>query len=330
MSPAPIPPTVVMHRAALLAAGFTDDEIRRNRRSGLWQSVHRGAYCPSSTLESMPDHEKYRLRVVAAATRSQHLVVSHQSAAILLGLPVKTSDLDTVHLIRRGTSGGRSANGRTVRSALLEPEETVLVNGVLVTSVARTLVDLGCTASRDASVMAADYALHLKLVTPAGLSAAMARTVHRPGGAAARRALRFADGRSESPGESTTRVILDEVALPAPHLQVTIYGPNGEFYGRTDLGYPESAVLLEFDGYVKYSKLLKDGESSVDVVVREKDRENLIRGMGYLVVRIVWADLYNPALLAERIRANLERGRRIVAAGGLTGSWAAAKPIRII
>ncbi len=94
-----------MHRAALLAAGFTDDEIRKNRRSGLWQSVHRGTYCASNTLALLADHERYRLRVLAVAARSQHLVVSHQSAAILLGLPVKTQDLDTVHLIRRGTGG---------------------------------------------------------------------------------------------------------------------------------------------------------------------------------------------------------------------------------
>lgn len=318
-----------MHRAALLAAGFTDDEIRKNRRSGLWQSVHRGTYCASSTLASLADHEKYRLRVLAVAARSDHLVVSHHSAALLLGLPVKNQDLHTVHLIRRGSGGGRSANGRTVRAARLEPDETVLVNGVLVTSVARTLVDLGCTASRDAAVMAADHALRHRLVTPTELSASMARTSHRPGGPAARRALRFADGRSESPGESTTRVILDEVGLPAPHLQVSVFAPNTVFLGRTDLGYPELGVLLEFDGFVKYSKLLREDEQAVDVVVREKNRENLIRSMGYLVIRIVWADLSNPALLADRIRIDLERGRRIVAHGGLAGSWEAAKPIRI-
>ena len=89
---------------------------------------------------------------------------------VLLGLPVKTQELATVHLIRRGSGGGRSANGRTVRAAMLEPDETVLVNGLLVSSVARTLVDLGCTASRDAAVMAADHALRRGMVTPTELS----------------------------------------------------------------------------------------------------------------------------------------------------------------
>jgi hypothetical protein len=167
------------------------------------------------------------------------------------------------------------------------------------------------------------------MVTPTELSASMARTSHRLGGPAARRALRFADGSSDSPGESTTRVILDQVGLPAPHLQVSIFAQHRVFLGRTDLGYPELGVLLEFDGFVKYSKLLKDDEQAVDVVVREKDRENLIRSMGYLVIRIVWADLNNPALLADRIRIDLERGRRIVAHGGLAGSWEAASPIKI-
>ena len=110
---------------------------------------------------------------------------------------------------------------------------------------------------------------------------------------------------------------------------MSIFAPDRKFLGRTDLGYPELGVLLEFDGLVKYSKLLTANEQTVDVVVREKDRENLIRGMGYLVIRIVWADLSHPARLAVRISADLDRGRRIVASGGLAGSWEAAKPIRI-
>ena len=141
--------------------------------------------------------------------------------------------------------------------------------------------------------------------------------------------MRFADGRSESPGESMTRVILDQLGLPVPHLQVSIFTPGQRFVGRTDLGYPELGVLLEFDGFVKYSKLLKGDEQAVDVVVREKDRENLIRGMGYLVIRIVWADLSKPARLADRVRVDLDRGRRIVANGGLAGTSEAATPIRV-
>ena len=158
----------VLHRATLLASGFTDDEIRKHRRSGLWQSLHRGTYCAATSLASLADHEKYRLRVLAIAARSPHLVVSHQSAALLLGLPVKHQDLQTVHLIRRGTGGRTQREWAHGSRRQLEPDETVLVDGMLVTSVARTLVDLGCTASRDAAVMAADHALRQRLVTPGG------------------------------------------------------------------------------------------------------------------------------------------------------------------
>ena len=55
-------------------------------------------------------------------------------------------------------------------------------------------------------------------------------------------------------------------------------------------------VFLEFDGKVKYERLLKDGESASDVVFREKQREDMIcRLTGWRCIRIVWADLYQPA-----------------------------------
>ena len=43
-----------------------------------------------------------------------------------------------------------------------------------------------------------------------------------------------------------------------------------------DFAWPEFGVFLEFDGKEKYTKYLKEGESVVDAVLREKKREELI------------------------------------------------------
>ena len=78
----------VMHRSDLLANGITDAEIKSARGSGAWTRVHRGAYCPTDLLAGLNSEQRYRLRSIAVARRSPHLVLSHHSAAAMLGLPL--------------------------------------------------------------------------------------------------------------------------------------------------------------------------------------------------------------------------------------------------
>ena len=67
----------------------------------------------------------------------------------------------------------------------------------------------------------------------------------------------------------------------------------------------------EFDGRSKYGRLLlKPGQTSEDVLFEEKQREDRLRDSGWQIVRWVWADLYAPAPLLERLRRAFLRGRR--------------------
>ena len=319
----------VMYRQALLASGVTEDEIRWARSNGTWTKLHRGTYCASESTSSLSKEGMYRLRAIALAGRSPHLVLSHVSAAAVHRLPLFGVQLDTIHLTRLGASGGRTQPGRVVHVAELEPDEVLTRNGFQLTNVARTLLDYACTASFAAAVVAADHALHHELVTPEVLGEALSRTRHRRGAAAARRALLFANGRSESPGESRLRLEIHRAGLPVPVLQVRVYAPDGTFLGRVDLGYPELGLLMEFDGKTKYTKLRREGQSIDEVVVAEKDREDLIRGLGYTVIRFDWNELGNPSAVAAKIKGNLDRSRRIVMAGGLAGHWSAKPALQI-
>ena len=49
------------------------------------------------------------------------------------------------------------------------------------------------------------------------------------------------------------RLALIVGGLPRPAIQIRVVGPDGRLVGRVDLGYPESAVLIEFDGAIKYA-----------------------------------------------------------------------------
>jgi len=68
-------------------------------------------------------------------------VVSLVSAAILLGLPVWAL-LTRVHVTRNGSGGGRIHRCLHVHVGPLDAEELVDIDGIAVTSLARTVVDL--------------------------------------------------------------------------------------------------------------------------------------------------------------------------------------------
>jgi hypothetical protein len=147
-------------------------------------------------------------------------------------------------------------------------------------------------------VVLSDAALRAGLVDQDELIAAADRFKHWQGSPAARAAMRFADGRSESVGESRLRVLMANEGLPTPTLQAEIRDRDGNLLGRVDF-LLDSVLVVEFDGAQKYS------DNATRVVVAEKWREDRIRELGYSFVRVGWADLAHPARTADRIRRAL-------------------------
>ena len=137
----------------------------------------------------------------------------------------------------------------------------------------------------------------------------------RPVGAgigSARRAVALLDPRSESPGESFSRVIFHLARLPAPEPQFSVFAPDGRFVGRGDFGWPDFGVLGEFDGKAKYGELLRrPGQSAEEVLIAEKQREDRLRELGWMVIRWMWQDLTRPEALIDRLRKAFARGRQL-------------------
>ncbi len=212
--------------------------------------------------------------------------MSHTSAAVLHGLPLWGVRLDRVDATRDRTSGARTSGVVHLHAATLEPDEVVLVDGVLATSVARTLADLGRALPFEAALVPADAALFRGLVTPAELLVAVDRAARRPNNGVARRVVAFADGRAESVGETRSRVAIRRAGLPPPVLQHAVIGT------RTDFCWTDRRTVGEFDGKVKYSRrCLRPGENPGDAVFAEKRREDALRDHGLEVVRWVWDEL---------------------------------------
>ncbi len=291
-------PRLVLRRQ-LIAAGWTDHELRRQQRSGELLRVGRGAYVPAPG--ATPRFE-VRHALLAAARDERHAadgVLSHVSAAVLHGLSTWGLRLDRVHRTRDRRTGGRVGNGVHLHAAPLEPDEIDEIDGLLVTSVARTVVDLARTASLDAAVAVADSALHAHLVDPDELARAIRRCAGWPGSPQARRVVALGDARSDSVGESRSRLAIERAGLPTPVLQWKVEGDGRVF--EVDFGWPELRTVGEFDGLSKYGRLLKPGRDPADVVVAEKLREDEIRDLGLRVVRWTWEEIDYFDRVTERL-----------------------------
>lgn len=310
-----------MPRAALVRAGYSDDEIAALVRAGQLERAAHGVYVrPTAAADRhVAALDSYLGRSIAHATQTPSSVISHLSAAALHGLTLARAPLSTVHLTRIGAGGGRRSPGLWIHTASTAEDDLVTVHGVRVTSVARTVVDIARTESLRNAVAVADDAVHRELVTPSAIMDTMARAAHARGMRAARRALALVDGRSESVGESFARLALRAAGLPSPQLQLTVFSVGGEFLARCDFGYDEVAVLIEFDGTTKYGRLRRPGETVEQAVLREKAREDALREAGFIVLRLVWSDLADPVRLRARIVEAIRLGRRSVAAGLVTG-----------
>ena len=331
MEPIPLAadPAQILTHAKLLAQGFSSHEIRRARSSGELAGLSRGAYCAGQIYQTADSAGQHALTVRAVANGAPHLVVSHISAAVVHGLPLPRPALGQVHLTRPGRSGWRR-DGRSIQHAgVLTSSDIVEVSGLRVTSLARTLVDIARTHAFEIAVVAGDHALHTSPAIIDEVVEVLGRARRLRGAGAARRALLFADGRSESPGESRTRVAFHHIGLEPPDLQCDIFDARSTFVARTDLGYLAAGVLIEFDGMVKYGDLLRGNRTAQEVLAREKHREDALRELGWLVVRVTWADLAESAQLARRLPEALDRGRRLVGLGGIVGSANPRPPVRL-
>jgi hypothetical protein len=98
-----------------------------------------------------------------------------------------------------------------------------------------------------------------------------------------------------------SRVRLHEEGLPVPELQQDIYGQDGRFVARVDFCWNEQRTIGEFDGKIKYGRLLKPGQSIEDVLFEEKRREDALRDLGWQIVRWLWSDLYRPGVIKDRV-----------------------------
>ncbi|MDM7856022.1 type IV toxin-antitoxin system AbiEi family antitoxin domain-containing protein [Cellulomonas alba] len=274
-------------------------------RRGRLVRVRPGAFVRTREWEGLAPGEQHVLVVRAAASVMRHVVFSHDSAAALWGMPLVAPPA-AIH-VSRARSGGSSWTG-VVRHRGAGDLAVHERDGVRVTSAVDTVLDLAASLPFACAVPAADHALRAGLVTADALAAGVAERAGRRGVARSAAVARFADARSESPGESLSRARMHELGLPAPRLQ-TEFAERGEVVARVDFWWPEARLVGEFDGRLKYRvDGIADRRSLEERLWQEKVREDRLRRAGLRVARWTWSDAMSPSRLATILsRAGLRR-----------------------
>lgn len=271
--------------------------IARRVGAGDLVRVRRGVVAPAAELQ--PGQRLRRAIEATALYLNNGTWFSHRSAALIHGLPTLASPLTLVEVIRTfGGHGNKSAHVHA-RAASLTSEEVVFVDGLPVTSLLRTVVDLACTVPFPEAVMVTDAALRAGVDREALLAAASDRYGCRK----AQRAILFADPLSESPPESESRARIAMAGLPVPEIQAEIFSATGEFIARADFLWRGKRVVGEYDGEGKY-----DGEFGVSPVVavrNARERQAALEAQGYFVLRWGKDVLRIPGELERRVRHTL-------------------------
>lgn len=296
-------------REDALRAGWDDNAIRRSLKARTWTRVRQGLYT-FPDIWSRLDEGGRHLATARAVVRKlgPAVALSHVSAALDHGMVLWDADLSTVHVTRLDGGAGRTEAGVQHHEGFCLGDDLVQHDGYLATTPARAAVEAGLGRGAEAALVTLDDGLRQGLFDRADLDRVFGIMSFWPEARPLQVAVRMADGAAESVGESRARYLCYAHGLPAPELQFRVYDARGRLVGITDMVWRAYRLLGEFDGRVKYGRLLRPGEEPGDAVFREKIREDALReATGFSMVRLTWSDLGRGAETAARIRQLLDR-----------------------
>jgi hypothetical protein len=283
------------------ASGWTPSSLRQAIKSRRLVRLRPGAYWIPEEMPSQPDELRRRqigIDVSGVLVRNPAAVASHTSAAVVHGLAVQWLPSIPCVTVPAGFVGDIA--GAHLHRARLGESELCTARAASVTSLTRTIVDIGREHGVGAALVSADAALHQRLTTQTFLRDQVSDCAGWPGVRAARQAIECTDARAESPLESSSRLKLDGL-VPPPEIQASVHARDG-FLGRVDFLWPDCGVVGEADGLQKY-------DAEPEALREEKLRQERLEAVGLIVVRWGFRDLEDVGALVARLRNAFDRGR---------------------
>lgn len=281
--------------------------LRRMHKKGELLLPFPGCFARIEPYRSMKFRQRAYVTVRTLATVHRTWVFCLFSAALVHGLWVSNNLLNNVHVMNSGEYG--RAGGSVVRhKAKLERQDIVASDGILATSLERTLLDCLCRASFCHALPIIDSALHWGLVDKDQMRRYF--ELHGKGARGvvqARKTLEFADSRSGSALESFARATMAELGFYAPELQVELFDPlepdnpkYGDFGWRLATSRP---IIGEADGMGKYTAAAETVTQAVRSMSQERRREAHLNLTEAKIVRFSYADVANREYFSRLLTA---------------------------
>ncbi len=298
-------------RAQARDAGFSDTEIASAARSGQWHRFRRGYYCLGSRWSGLDDVERHRVRSRAVVhSLGPAVALSHVSAAVAHGLDIWGISLDRVHVTRLDGGAGRIEGDVVHHEGRAIADDLAEVAGVPAVSAPRAAIEAVGRSTGEVALAHFDSLLRRGLCDQQQLMKQFTAMQFWPFTQHLHIPLRLAEPKAGSIGESRGNWHFFHLGLPAPIPQFEVHSADGRLVGTCDWGWPEHQLLGEFDGKIKYGRLLQDGQDPGSVVFAEKQREDALReATGMSMIRIIWTDFERPRMLRSRFDRLLRPAR---------------------
>jgi very-short-patch-repair endonuclease len=260
----------VATRTQLLAAGLGEDAIDHRLRTGRYWAAHECVYALGPL--SMRGHLVAALLAggdVAALCHASALVPYRMRANVVtidVALPNKRRDTDTLRFHRLS----------------LDPGEVTTRDGLRVTTIERTLLDIAATGADIRHL--AHEAIAKRLTTQAKLK----QTAEKHRGDRGAPTLRRVAGEPHTRSRLERRFLrfLDETELPPP-LTNHLIGPY-----TVDFHWPQFGLVIELD---------EDGHKTELAFEQDRARDRHLVGLGLRVMRVTEASLWGETMLRKEV-----------------------------
>lgn len=258
-----------------LRDGTTAAELARSVEHRHVRRVFRGVY----VVADRPDTRELRIEALQLVL-PPHAVVCGPTAAWVLGLdlfpPRRRFDFVPECLVPVGSNRVRRTLVRA-REALIDPADTLMVDGVRLTRPLRIAADALRQLRRPYALSAADTLAHAGLLDLDHLTAYLEALHGFRGIRQARELAQLVDARAESPGESWQRLRYIDAGFPTPETQIEVCDHNGVPLARLDMGYRALRIGSEYDGIDWHS-------SDADRIRDETRRGFLTETLGWRIL----------------------------------------------
>jgi predicted transcriptional regulator of viral defense system len=284
----------VVSRAQLRALGVDRYALRRRIRAGHLHPLH-GGRVYSVTRAPLTRRGVYLAAVMAAGDGT---VLSHRAAADVWGIRQNATWVEVT--VR--TTARRIPDATVHRTRVLDPQDTTVREGIPVTSVARTLLDLAVVLRPGDLEVAIDRAERLRILDLNAVVEVLQRANGRKGAATLRRIVTsYESSTQKSRLETAFKELLKRAPdIPSPFFNALVDGQRRT--NEVDAQWEREGLAVQVDGF-EWHHTRRDREADA-----RSDAD--LELAGYRVIRLTWDDVnVNGERTLKRLRVALaERG----------------------